>query len=59
MICEKANMSRIDFVLNIIELSTKLDFWKGKIYNAETLYKHYASVYNEAVRIKTERKKPR
>lgn len=59
MICEKANMSRIDFVLNIIELSTKLEFWKWKIYNAETLYKHYASVYNEAVRIKSERKKPR
>lgn len=59
MICEKASMSRIDFVLNIIELSTKLEFWKWKIYNAETLYKHYASVYNEAVRIKSERKKPR
>lgn len=55
LICEKANMSRIDFVLNIIELSTKLEFWKWKIYNAETLYKHYASVYNEAVRIKTEK----
>ena len=57
-ICERANMSREDFVLNIIELSTKLDFWKWKIYNSETLYKHYASVYNEAVRIKSERKKP-
>ncbi len=56
MICEKANMSKIDFVLNIIELSTKLEFWKWKIYNAETLYKHYASVYNEAVRIKSEKK---
>lgn len=53
-ICDKSNMSRENFVLNIIELSTKLEFWKWKIYNAETLYKHYASVYNEAVRIKTE-----
>lgn len=57
--CELANMNRFDFVKNIIVLSTKIEFWKGKIYNAETLYKHYASVYNEAVRVKTERKKPR
>ena len=47
-------MSREDFVINIIILSWKLDFWKGKIYNSESFYKHYANVYNEAVRIKTE-----
>ena len=59
LICDKANMNKEDFVLNIIDLSTKIPFWKWKIYNAETLYKHYASVYNEAVRIKSERQKPR
>ena len=53
--CELANMDRQQFVLQIIRLSWKLDFWKWKIYNAETFYKHYASVYNEARRLKTEK----
>ena len=53
-ICDKAKMTREQFAINIINLSAKLDFWKWKIYNWETFYKHYASVYNEAVRIKTE-----
>ena len=51
-------MERKDFVINIIQLSSKLDFWEWKIYNAETFYKHYAGVYNEAVRIKTKKKIP-
>lgn len=56
-ICENANMTRKDFVWNIILISTKLDFWNGKIYNAETFYKYYAQIYNEAKRIKTEEEK--
>lgn len=51
-ICEKSNMSREQFVVSIIELSTKLEFWNWKIYNWETLYSHYAKVYNEAVKVK-------
>lgn len=53
-ICYKAWMDRSEFCKNIIFISAKLDFWNGKINNAETLYKHYAQVYNEAVRKKTE-----
>lgn len=54
-VCEDSNMDRKTFALAIIDLSSKLPFWNGKIYNAETLYKHYASVYNEGIRIKTEK----
>lgn len=53
-VCELSRMSRIDFCINIIRVSVKLSFWNWKIYNAETLYKHYASVYNEAKRMKSE-----
>jgi len=53
-ICDKANKTREDFVISIIQLSWMLDFWKWKIYNAESFYKHYANVYNEAVRLKAD-----
>jgi len=56
-VCEKANMSRIEFCKSIIYMSSKLDFWNGKIYNSETLYKHYAQVYNEAVNLKAKKQK--
>lgn len=56
-ICEQANMSRVDFCKSIIFMSTKLDFWNWKINNAETLYTHYARVYNEAVNLKTRMQK--
>ena len=42
------NMSRGEFCMNIIKLSTASDFWHGKIFNCETLYKYYAQVFNEA-----------
>lgn len=58
-ICEKANMTREQFSISIIKLSSKLDFWNGKIYNCETLYKHYAQVYNEWRRIKQEKEAQR
>ena len=48
-ICEKSNLSRVEFCKSIIFISSKLDFWNGKIYNAETLYKNYAMVYNTAM----------
>lgn len=54
-ICDKSNMSREQFVISIIKLSSKLDFWNWKIYNCQTFYKHYARVYNEARRIKQEK----
>lgn len=56
-VCENANMSRIEFCKSIIYMSSKLDFWNGKIYNSETLYKHYAQVYNEAVNLKAKKQK--
>ncbi len=56
-VCEKANMSRIEFCKSIIYMSSKLDFWNGKINNSETLYKHYAQVYNEAVNLKAKKQK--
>ena len=55
-VCEKANMSKIEFCTNIIKLSAKLDFWNGKVYNCTTLYEHYPKIYNEALRIKTEKR---
>lgn len=56
-LCERMNMTRIDFALNIMRVSTKLSFWNWKIYNAETIYKHYAQVYNEAKKQKEELQK--
>lgn len=53
-VCNKANMSRIEFCKSIIYMSSLLTFWNWKINNAETLYKHYAQVYNEAVNKKQE-----
>lgn len=47
-VCERANMPRVEFCKQIIFISSKLDFWNWKVYNAETIYKHYAQVYNEA-----------
>lgn len=55
-VCEKSNMSRVEFCKQIIYISSKMDFWNWKINNAETLYKHYAQVYNEAINIKTKKK---
>lgn len=54
--CEKAWMSREKFVIEIIKLSAKLDFWNWKIYNCETFYEHYPKVYNEARRLKESKK---
>lgn len=56
-VCEKANMPRIEFCKQIIFISSKLDFWNWKVYNAETIYKHYAQVYNEAKNKKQELEK--
>lgn len=51
--CEKAGMSRKDFVINIINLATKLKYWKP-INNWADLYANYAAVYNKAVKAKHE-----
>lgn len=53
-VCEKANMSRTEFCKSIIYTSSLLTFWNWKINNAETLYEHYAKVYNDAVNKKSE-----
>lgn len=58
-ICERSNMSRIEFCKNIILISAKLTFWHWKINNAETLYKHYAQVYNDAKNKKSEMETPK
>ena len=58
-VCEKAGMSRVEFCKNIIYTSTLLTFWNWKINNAETLYKHYAQVYNDAVNKKSEMERPK
>ena len=60
-VCEKANMPRVEFCRNIIYMSTLLTFWNWKINNAETLYEHYAKVYNDAKNKKKEieEKRPR
>ena len=53
-VCERANMTRVEFCKSIIYTSSLLPFWNGKINNAETLYKFYAQVYNDAVNKKQE-----
>jgi len=58
-VCERAWMSRVEFCKNIIYTSTLLTFWNWKINNAETLYEHYAKVYNDAVNKKTEMERPK
>lgn len=52
-VCEKANMSREEFVINIINLATKLKYWKP-IYNWVDLYSNYAAVYNKWLETKNE-----
>lgn len=56
-LCDRMNMTRIEFALNIMRFSTKLSFWNWKIYNAETIYKNYAIIYNEWKRQKEELQK--
>jgi len=58
-ISEKANMSRIEFCKSIVYTSSLLTFWNWKINNAETIYKHYAQVYNDAVNKKSEMARPK
>ena len=50
-VCAKNNMTRWEFCENIISISTKSDFWAWKIYNCETLYRHYAVVFNDCKNI--------
>lgn len=56
-LCERIWMNRIDFSIIIMRISSKLSFWNWKIYNAETIYKYYAQVYNEAKKQKEELQK--
>lgn len=51
--CELVNMTREQFVVNIIKLSITLKYSK-KINNAVDLYSNYAAVYNLAVTKKAE-----
>lgn len=58
-VCQRAGMSRTEFCKQIIYTSSLLSFWNWKINNAETLYKHYDQVYNDAVNKKTEMARPK
>ena len=51
--CEKVNMSRKDFVINIINLASRLQYAKP-INNWADLYYNYAEVYNKALKTKNE-----
>lgn len=53
-LAERVSMTRQEFAINIMKISLKLDFWNWKIYNATTIYKNYAMIYNEAVKKKVE-----
>ncbi len=53
---EKFDLNIYEFVQKIIFLSSKLDFWAWKITNAETFYKHYDKILNEAIKLKQEKK---
>lgn len=53
-LAERVWMTRQEFAINIMKISLKLDFWNWKIYNATTIYKNYAMVYNEAIKKKLE-----
>lgn len=53
-LAERSWMTRQEFAINIMKISLKLDFWNWKIYNATTIYKNYAMIYNEAVKKKVE-----
>ena len=48
----KYKMDIYKFVGSIFLMSTKLDFWNGKINNAETFYKHYVKIMNDAISLK-------
>ncbi len=54
-VLEKFELNIYEFVQKIIYISTKLPFWAWKINNAETFYKHYDKVLNEAIKLKQEK----
>jgi len=54
-VLEKFELDIYEFVQKIIYISTKLPFWAWKINNAETFYKHYDKVLNEAIKLKQEK----
>ena len=49
---KKCKMDIYNFVGSIFLMSTKLDFRNGKINNAETFYKHYVKIMNDAISLK-------
>ena len=51
-LCKRIGQTREEFISNIFYTANMLPFWRWKIYNAETFYKHYAVVYNEAASLK-------
>lgn len=56
--CENAKMTREQFVVNIINLASKLKYSK-KIYNWVDLYNNYAAVYNKALETKNDLLQPK
>lgn len=57
-VCEKSNMTREKFVINIINLASKLQYSKP-INNWADLYSNYADVYNKALKTKNEILQPK
>jgi len=57
-VCEKSNMSREEFVVNIINLASRLQYSKP-INNWADLYYNYAEVYNKALKTKNDILQPK
>ena len=57
-VCEKSNMTREQFVIEIINLASKLQYAKS-INNAVDLYENYAAVYNKALKMKNDILQPK
>lgn len=57
-VCKKANMSREDFVVNIINVAARLKYTKP-INNWADLYENYAAVYNKWLEMKKQILQPK
>lgn len=57
-VCEKSKMDRKTFVINIINLASKLQYSKP-INNWADLYSNYADVYNKALKTKNDILQPK
>lgn len=56
-LCDKAWRDRIDFACNIMRASVVIHYWKWPALWPQSIYKEYASIYNDTILKKSKQKK--